>query len=51
MTEQRAEDRGDISPRTPLALGVHSGGVHVTWGESSPRSEGPVGATSRTCRS
>lgn len=30
MTEQRAEDRGAISPRTPLSQGVHSGGVHVS---------------------
>lgn len=30
MTEQRSEDRGAISPRTPLTLGVHSGGVYVS---------------------
>jgi hypothetical protein len=29
MTEQRAEDWGAVSPRTPLSQGVHSGGVHV----------------------
>ena len=41
MTEQRSEDRGAISPRTPLSLSVHSEGVHVTSPVFTPRKGWP----------
>ena len=45
MTEQRVEDRGAISPRTPLSPSVHSGGVQVR--EKFPLRQGCAGRPSR----